>query len=89
MDACPRPDQTWPQSVPLKIIGRREELLPEMIAELLRLHLGPGDHGEGRHQANCRGPYVSFTFWVTLPDPASELTLREGFTKLPGYVMQL
>ena len=87
--ACPRPQQDWPQRVPLKVLGRLGELRPDMLSDLILAQLGP--QGEDREAAgtNCRGAFVSFTFWITLPDAEAELRLRESICKLPGYVMQL
>ena len=87
--ACPSPQQDWPQRVPLKVLGRLGELRPDMVSDLILAQLGP--QGEDREAAgtNCRGAFVSFTFWITLPDAEAELRLRESICKLPGYVMQL
>ena len=68
-EACRRPEITYPFRVPMKIIGRQEELRPEM--------------------ATCKGSFISYTFWVTLPDDQAESPLREAIQKLPGVVMQL
>ena len=87
--ACLRPDQDWPQRIPLKVIGRLGELRHDMIADLIRAQTGPQGEDESASGTNCKGAFVSYTFWVTLPDAAAELSLREQVTKLPGYVMQL
>ncbi|MDE3246257.1 MAG: DUF493 family protein [Acidobacteriota bacterium] len=79
----------YPQRVPLKVIGRVEELKAEMVAELIGVHLGPQPDGAEQHHANCKGAYISFTFWVTLPHAEAERPLREAIAKLPGHVMQL
>ncbi len=79
----------FPQRVPLKIIGRADELRAEMVAELIQIHLGPQPEGDERHQANCKGAFISYTFWVTLPHDQAEAPLREAIAKLPGHVMQL
>ena len=89
MEACRRPDITYPFRVPMKIIGRQEELRPEMVMELIVAHLGPQPEGDERHQANCKGAFISYTFWVTLPHDQAETPLREAIQKLPGVVMQL
>lgn len=82
-------ESEYPQRVPIKVIGRMEELKAEMVAELIQLHLGPQENGEGQYQVNCKGAYISFTFWVTLPHAEAEKPLREAIAKLPGHVMQL
>ncbi|MBL0311491.1 MAG: DUF493 family protein [Holophagaceae bacterium] len=79
----------YPQRVPIKVIGRVEELKAEMVAGLIEFHLGPQADGDEQHQANCRGAYISYTFWVTLPHAEAEKPLREAIAKLPGHVMQL
>ena len=79
----------FPQRVPLKIIGRADELRAEMVAELIQIHLGPQAGGDEQHQANCKGAFISYTFWVTLPHELAEKPLREAIAKLPGHVMQL
>jgi len=89
MDSCPRPEQSWPQRVPLKVMGRLGELRPDMVAGLILAQLGPQGDDEGAAQTTCKGAFVSYTFWVTLPDAAAEVRLREDLLKLPGYVMQL
>jgi putative lipoic acid-binding regulatory protein len=88
-EACRRPEITYPVRVPMKVIGRLEELRPEMVMELILTHLGPQAGGDHRHQSNCKGAYISYTFWITLPDGQAETPLREAIQKLPGVVMQL
>ncbi|NTW86319.1 MAG: DUF493 domain-containing protein [Holophagaceae bacterium] len=73
----------------MKIIGRQEELRPEMVIETILAHLGPQAEGDERHQSTCKGAFISYTFWVTLPDAQAETPLREAIQKLPGVVMQL
>ena len=82
-------ESEYPQRVPIKVIGRMEELKPEMVAELIVIHLGPQVDSDDQRQANCKGAYISFTFWVTLPHAEAERPLREAIAKLPGHVMQL
>lgn len=82
-------ESDFPQRVPIKVIGRLDELRAEMVAELIVVHLGPQPDGGEQHQANCKGAYISFTFWVTLPHAEAERPLREAIAKLPGHVMQL
>lgn len=89
MTSCPLPEQEWPQRVPLKVIGRAGELQADMIAALIARWLGPQGPDEGSAGSNCKGAFVSFTFWVTLPEAAAERPLREAICRLPGYVMQL
>ena len=84
-----RAEVAFPTRVPLKIIGRLGELQPDMVAALILEHLGPQAEGDQRHHANCKGDYLSLTFWVVLQNAEQELPLREAFQKLPGYVMQL
>ena len=84
-----RPEISYPTRVPLKVLGRRGELQPEMAAALILEHLGPQPEGDLQHQTACKGPYLSLTFWVTLQNADQERPLREAFQKLPGYVMQL
>jgi len=88
-EACRRPDITYPFRVPMKIIGRQEELRPEMILEVILAHLGPQPEGDEQHSANCKGSFISYTFWMTLPHDQAETPLREAIQKLPGVVMQL
>ena len=88
-EACRRPEMTYPARVPMKIIGRQEELRPDMVMELILAHLGPQAEGDERHQANCKGAFISYTFWITLPHDQAETPLREAIQKLPGVVMQL
>ncbi|MCE1204740.1 MAG: DUF493 domain-containing protein [Holophagaceae bacterium] len=88
-EACRRPEIAYPARVPMKIIGRQEELRPDMVMELIVAHLGPQPEGDERHSANCKGAFISYTFWVTLPHDQAETPLREAIQKLPGVVMQL
>ncbi|MBK9798038.1 MAG: DUF493 family protein [Holophagaceae bacterium] len=90
MEESPRrPEITYPTRVPMKIIGRQEEMRPDMILDLILTHLGPQADGDERHQFNCRGAFISYTFWITLPHDQAETPLREAIQKLPGVVMQL
>ena len=90
MEETPRrPEITYPTRVPMKIIGRQEELRPDMVRELIIAHLGPQAEGDEQHQANCKGAFISYTFWITLPHDQAEKPLREAIQKLPGVVMQL
>ena len=84
-----RAEVTYPTRVPLKVIGRLGELQADMVAALILEHLGPQAESDQRHQANCKGAYLSLTFWVVLQNDQQERPLREAFQKLPGYVMQL
>ncbi len=84
-----RPEITYPARVPMKIIGRQEELRPDMVMELILAHHGPPPAGDERHQSNCKGAFISYTFWITLPDDQAETPLREAIQRLPGVVMQL
>ena len=84
-----RAEISYPTRVPLKVIGRLGELQADMVAALILEHLGPQADGDPQHHANCKGAYLSLTFWVTLEHDQQERPLREAFQKLPGYVMQL
>lgn len=88
-ESCRRPEITYPFRVPMKVIGRLEELRPEMVMDVILAHLGPQAEGDERHQANCKGAFISYTFWVTLPHDQAETPLREAIQRLPGVVMQL
>jgi hypothetical protein len=48
-----------------------------------------GEQDETGWHSNRKGPYVSHTFWVVLPDERAEAPLREAIHALPGVVMQL
>ena len=89
MDECRRPEIEYPCRVPLKVIGRGEELRPEAVAALIREHLGPQPEADRSHTVNARGPYASLTFWITLPNDGAEAPLRAAIQRLPGVVMQL
>ncbi|MCE1228746.1 MAG: DUF493 domain-containing protein [Firmicutes bacterium] len=89
LDACPRPLETFPTRVPLKVIGRHGELIPEAIAELVAKHLGPQPEADQVWTSRPHGAYIAHSFWVTLPDENAELPLRTAIQALPGYVMQL
>lgn len=79
----------YPARVPLKVIGRLEELRAEMVFGLIVEYLGPQPEGDHAHQANCKGAFISHTFWITIQAEHEERPLREAIAKLPGYVMQL
>jgi putative lipoic acid-binding regulatory protein len=89
MEDSPRPEIVYPARVPMKIIGRLGELRPDLVMELILAHLGPQPEGDERHQSNGKGAFISYTFWITLPDDQAETPLREAIQKLPGVVMQL
>lgn len=89
MDEGRHPEIEYPCRVPLKVIGRGEELRPEAVAALIREHLGSQPEADLAHTVNTRGAYASFTFWVTLPDAGAEAPLRAAIQRLPGVVMQL
>ena len=88
-EACRRPVITYPTRVPMKIIGRQEELRPDMVMAVILAHLGPQADGDEQHSANCKGAFISYTFYITLPHDQAETPLREAIQKLPGVVMQL
>lgn len=89
MDSCARPHVEYPTRVPIKVIGKAEELVPDAIAALIIQHLGETSEGAPAWSSKAVGPYISFTFWITLPDADSELPLRVSIQTLPGFVMQL
>jgi putative lipoic acid-binding regulatory protein len=80
---------SFPQRVPMKVIGRSGELHPEMLLSLILEHLGPQADGDQAHQAHCKGAFISHTFWITLRTATEERPLREAIARLPGYLMQL
>ncbi len=78
----------------MKIIGREGELRPEAIAALIYLHLRKAapvaDWAEElEFSQRPKGTWISYTFWVVLPDEQAERPLREAIQQLPGVVMQL
>ena len=79
--------ETFPQRVPIKIIGREGVLDHSAIASIIFDRLGEQDR-TGWH-SNKKGAYVSYTFWVVLPDEHAEEPLRKAIHALPGVVMQL
>ena len=89
MSETDSPAQTFPQRVPLKVIGRGAELDAARIAALIQEHLGPQPEADRGHTSNQKGAFTSFTFWVTLPDEGAERPLRTAIQALPGVVMQL
>lgn len=94
VNECPRPLETYPVRVPLKIIGRAGELRPEGVAALIFQHLTPHPlpaawREELQFAERPKGAWISYTFWVTLPDEHAERPLREAIQGLPGVVMQL
>lgn len=84
-----KPEMNYPARVPLKVIGHMEILRVDMVVELILTHLGPQEDSDLKAQANCKGAFISYTFWITLPHEQAELPLREAIQKLPGVVMQL
>ncbi len=89
MDTCPRPEIDYPCRIPLKVIGKEGVLDPVRVAELIQHHLGPQAEDDGQPTAHRKGAYISYTFWVVLPDEGAERPLREAIHALPGCVMQL
>jgi len=89
MTECQRPHIDYPCRVPIKVIGREGELQPEAVSALIIALMGIQPAPDSGFQANRKGPYISYTFWVTLADEACERPLREAVALLPGYVMQL
>lgn len=91
---CQRPSVTYPTRVPMKIIGREGELRPEAIAALIYQHLRKTAPAvdwvqELEFSQRPKGAWISYTFWVVLPDEQAERPLREAIQQLPGAVMQL
>lgn len=84
-----KPEMNYPARVPLKVIGQMDLLRVDMVVELILAHLGPQEESDLQAQANCKGAFISYTFWITLPHDQAELPLREAIQKLPGVVMQL
>lgn len=89
MDACSRPEVEYPCRVPMKIIGRMGVLDPAQVEILVMKHLGPQLEGDRGYSANQKGAFISYTFWVTLPNAEAERPLREAIHALPGCMMQL
>jgi len=89
MNGCTRPHVDYPCRVPIKVIGHEGQLRPEAVATLISERLGPQALDGAQPTANRKGRYISYTFWVTLPEEGSERVLREAIALLPGYVMQL
>ena len=79
--------ESFPQRVPLKIIGRDGVLDHSAITSIILSRLGEQDRS-GWH-SNKKGAYISYTFWVVLPDKHAEEPLRRAIHALPGIVMQL
>ena len=84
-----RPLVEYPTRIPIKVIGHAAQLKADMIAVLILEHLGPQADEDRAHHVSCKGAYISYTFWVLLPDEHAERPLREAIAKLPGHVMQL
>lgn len=89
MESCARPHVNYPTRVPLKVIGDRNSLHPEAISALILHHLGPQPEADHSPTSNEKGAYISYTFWIILPNETAELPLREAIQQLPGYRMQL
>lgn len=89
MSTCPRPEIVFPCRVPIKVIGKAGVFDPERALGIIRAVLGPQAESEQGLLSKAKGAYISYTFWVLLPDEHAERPLREEFQKLPGYVMQL
>jgi hypothetical protein len=87
MNSQTPPSQDFPQRVPLKIIGRGAEMDPARMAALIHDHLGP--QADPEPTVNKKGAFISYTFWVILPDDQAEAPLRAALHNLPGVVMQL
>ena len=79
--------ESFPQRVPLKIIGREDILDHSAITSIILSQLGEQDRTDWH--SNKKGAYISYTFWVLLPDKHAEEPLRKAIHALPGVVMQL
>jgi len=79
--------ESFPQRVPIKIIGRDGILDHSAITSIILAHLGEQDTSEWH--SNKKGVYICYTFWVVLPDEHAEEPLRKSIHALPGVVMQL
>ncbi|MCL1894663.1 MAG: DUF493 domain-containing protein [Holophagaceae bacterium] len=77
----------FPQRVPIKIIGKEGVLDPTAIASVIYDRLGKQDQESWSSKKN--GAYISYTFWIDLPDEHAEEPLRLAIQALPGVVMQL
>ena len=84
-----KPQMEYPARVPLKVIGHAHQLKAELVVAVILEHLGPQADGDLNAGMNCKGAYLSLTFWVTLPHEHAEKPLREAIHRLPGVVMQL
>lgn len=85
---------TYPTCVPLKIIGNAAEMKPDIIAAVIFQHVSKISLPEAwrdvlQFSEREKGPWISYTFWVTLADEHAETPLREAIQKVPGVVMQL
>ena len=85
---------TYPARVPMKIIGRTGELKPDAVAALIFRNLRstplpPAWEQELQFAEQPKGKWISYTYWVVLPDEHAERPLREAIQRLPGVVMQL
>ena len=89
MEACPRPVIEYPCRVPIKVIGKMGILDPVRIGALIQERLGPQAPEDRVPSSHQKGAYISFTFWIVLPDADAERPLREAIHALPGCVMQL
>jgi len=89
LDADDRLNETFPQRIPLKVIGRATELQAKAVSALILEHLGPQSEREPSPAEKHNGPWLSLTFWVTLPHDHAERPLREAIQRLPGVVIQL
>jgi len=79
--------ETLPQRVPIKIIGRDGVLDHAAITSIILGQLGEQDRTDWH--SNRKGAYVSHTFWVVLPNEHAEEPLRRAIHTLPGVIMQL
>lgn len=91
---CQRPDITYPTRVPLKVIGHASKMDPDVLAALIFEHVSRTPLPDTwkdilAFTARENGTWISYTFWVTLPDAQTEPPLREAIQKHPGVVMQL
>ena len=89
MESCRRPEVVYPCRVPMKVFGHLETLRAEALAEVIHAHLGQGAEEPAARTEQRKGAWISYTFWIVLPDEHAERPLRESIQKLAGVVMQL
>ena len=81
-----KPHVEFPIRVPIKVIGHAAQLDPEVLERAMGEALGAQPERDHTHN---HGRYVSYTFWITLPDEHAEAPLRRAIQAVPGVVTQL